>query len=37
VTVFIDQRIRLLPVVSEGRLVGTISRADACRAVIGSL
>jgi predicted transcriptional regulator len=37
VTVFIDQRIRMLPVVDDGRLVGTISRADACRAVIGSL
>jgi CBS domain-containing protein len=37
VTVMIDQRIRLLPVVDEGRLVGTISRADACRAVLGSL
>jgi CBS domain-containing protein len=37
VTVMIDQRIRLLPVVDDGRLVGTISRADACRAVLGSL
>jgi CBS domain-containing protein len=37
VTIFIDQRIRLLPVVDGGRLVGTISRADACRAVLGAL
>ena len=37
VTVMIDQRIRMLPVVDDGRLVGTISRADACRAVLGSL
>jgi predicted transcriptional regulator len=37
VTVFIDRKIRLLPVVDDGRLVGTISRADACRAVIGAL
>ena len=37
VTVFIDKRIRLLPVVDDGRLVGSVSRADACRAVIGSL
>jgi CBS domain-containing protein len=37
VTVMIDQRIRLLPVVDDGRLVGTISRGDACRAVLGSL
>ena len=37
VTVFIDRKIRMLPVVDDGRLVGTISRADACRAVIGAL
>jgi len=31
----ISKQIRLLPVVDEGRLVGTISRGDLCRAVLG--
>ena len=34
-SVLIDMHIRLLPVVSDGRLVGTVSRADICRAVVG--
>ncbi len=32
--VMIDRGIRRLPVVDDGRLVGTLSRADLCRAVI---
>ena len=37
-TILVDRRIRRLPVVSkEGKLVGTISRADVCRAVVGTL
>lgn len=35
--VLIDKQIRLLPVVKDGQLVGTISRADVCRAVVGTL
>lgn len=35
--VLMDQQIRLLPVVKDGKLVGTVSRADICRAVIGTL
>ncbi len=35
--VLIDKQIRLLPVVSDGRLAGTVSRADVCRAVVGTL
>jgi len=31
----IDKQIRLLPVVKDGQLVGTVSRADICRAVVG--
>lgn len=30
----IDRQIRLLPVVDGGRLAGTVSRADVCRAVV---
>jgi CBS domain-containing protein len=33
-TVLIDRQIRLLPVVEDGRLVGTVSRANICRAVV---
>jgi predicted transcriptional regulator len=36
-TVLLNRQIRLLPVVQEGKLVGTISRADVCRAVVGTL
>ena len=36
-TVLLDKQIRLLPVVKDGKLVGTISRADVCRAVVGTL
>jgi len=37
-TVLLDKQIRLLPVVdSEGKLMGTVSRADVCRAVVGTL
>jgi CBS domain-containing protein len=32
--VMIDRGIRRLPVVDDGALVGTLSRADLCRAVI---
>jgi predicted transcriptional regulator len=34
--VLIDKNIRLLPVVKDGQLVGTVSRADVCRAVVGT-
>ena len=33
-TVMVEKQIRRLPVVEDGRLVGTVSRADICRAVI---
>ena len=36
-TVMIDLNIRLLPVVKDGKLVGTISRADVCQAVVGNM
>jgi predicted transcriptional regulator len=31
----IDLNIRMLPVIKDGKLVGTISRADICQAIIG--
>ncbi len=31
----ISKQIRRLPVVSDGKLVGTVSRADICRSVLG--
>lgn len=36
-TILVDQMIRRLPVVDDGKLVGTVSRADVCRAVVGTL
>ena len=36
-TVLIDMQIRILPVVRDGRILGTISRADICRAVVGAI
>jgi CBS domain-containing protein len=36
-TILVDRNIRLLPVVKDSRLVGTVSRADVCRAVVGTL
>jgi CBS domain-containing protein len=35
--ILVDQMIRRLPVVRDGRLVGTVSRADVCRAVVGTV
>jgi len=32
----IDLDIRVLPVIKDGKLVGSISRADVCQAVVGS-
>ncbi len=33
--IFVEKRLRRLPVVEEGRLVGTISQAALCEAVVG--
>ena len=33
-TVMAEKQIRRLPVVDDGKLVGTVSRADVCRAVV---
>jgi CBS domain-containing protein len=35
--VFVERNIRLLPVVRDGRLLGVISRADVCNAVVTDL
>jgi CBS domain-containing protein len=35
-TVMIDLNIRLLPVIKDGKLVGSISRADVCQSVVGN-
>ena len=35
--VLVDRQIRRLPVVENGQLCGTVSRADICRAVVGAL
>jgi CBS domain-containing protein len=36
-SVLLDKKIRLLPVVKDGELVGTISRAEVIRAIVGML
>ncbi len=36
-TVLLNKQIRLLPVIKDGKLVGTVSRADVCRAIVGTL
>jgi CBS domain-containing protein len=33
-TIMVEKQIRRLPVIDDGKLVGTVSRADICRAVI---
>ena len=35
--ILVDRMIRRLPVVRDGRLVGSVSRADVCRAVVGAV
>jgi predicted transcriptional regulator len=35
--ILISKQIRLLPVVKDGRLLGTVSRANICEAVVGTL
>jgi predicted transcriptional regulator len=35
-TVMIDLNIRLLPVIKNGKLVGSISLADVCQAVVSN-
>jgi CBS domain-containing protein len=35
--ILLQRNIRRLPVVCDGKLVGTVSRADICRAVVGTL
>jgi CBS domain-containing protein len=36
-TVLIERQIRRLPVVQDGQLIGTVSRANICQAVVGTL
>ena len=36
-TILLQKHIGRLPVVVDGKLVGTVSRADICRAVVGTL
>jgi CBS domain-containing protein len=36
-TLMIEKNIHLLPVVKNGRLMGTVGRADICQAVVGTL
>lgn len=35
--ILVKKMIRRLPVVAQGKLIGTVSRADVCRAVVGTL
>lgn len=35
--IMVDKAIRSLPVVDNGKLAGTVSRSDVCRAVVGTL
>jgi CBS domain-containing protein len=35
--ILVSRQIRLLPVVKDGRLLGTVSRANICQAVVGTL
>jgi predicted transcriptional regulator len=35
--ILVDKMIRRLPVVADGKLIGTLARADVCRAVVGTL
>ncbi|MBM4428070.1 MAG: CBS domain-containing protein [Chloroflexi bacterium] len=35
--ILVSKQIRLLPVVKDGRLLGTVSRANICEAVVGTL
>jgi len=37
VVVLVERGIRLLPVVRDGRLLGVVSRADVCNAVVGQI
>jgi len=37
VVVLVERNIRLLPVVRDGRLLGVVSRADICNAVVGQI
>jgi predicted transcriptional regulator len=34
--ILVDRMIRRLPVVEKGKLVGTLSRSDVCRGIVGS-
>ena len=36
-TVLLEKGIGRLPVLQDGRLVGTVSRADICQAIVGAL
>ncbi len=36
-TVLLEKKIHLLPVVEDGKLVGTVSRADVCGAIVGTI
>ena len=36
-TVLLERGIGRMPVLQDGRLVGTVSRADICQAIVGAL